>query len=532
MGISENFLVNTKSFDPIIQALISRSEHPETISDTTLEKMGYENPSDLLVLHVLRGLDIIHQDKTPSDLYFKMVDPDHTKEAIAEGVINGYKDLFLETPDIHKKLPGEIQEKLKEYFEGKKTDLIIKYIANTFHKLVSYAGIKTVEEARDRILGDELEAATVEEEIEIDDEIEVEVEANDTVEESDSADSAVTETSNNGKSKPDFHAASEQEEISSRSVEEILFGDKPAAEERDNESLKDQDDSADERKNLEELSETELQEELSESMEDDGSIQEYTSSEDREDEEDIPVPETAEKAPSGRSESSALPGNHKISLAKLDTSDERIQKAVVRRAELLYKLGHNEEALDSFEEMISYFDTTDEAFLKQAVHDAVLRRVELVKKLDQDHKLLPALNEVIRRFSSSDNPEYYEQASKAMLQKAELLETMDYDGQDLLPLYNRIINRLEDETDPYIQDKVNEIYIRRLTLLNRADDNSELLKALNQSITRFGDTPRFRKYLEETMFRKAEILEEMNRDEEALDAYTSFLEEFGQTVDS
>jgi hypothetical protein len=33
------------------------------------------------------------------------------------------------------------------------------------------------------------------------------------------------------------------------------------------------------------------------------------------------------------------------------------------------------------------------------------------------------------------------------------------------------------------------------------------------------------------MFRKAELLERMDRYEEALDAYTSFLNEFGQAIE-
>lgn len=533
MGISENFLVNTKSFDPIIQALISRSEQPDTISDTTLEKMGYDNPSDLLVLHVLRGLGIINQDKTPSDLYHKMVDPDHTKEAIAEGVINGYRDLFLENPDIHKMLPGEIQEELKDYFDGKKTDLIVKYIANTFHKLVSYAGIQAVEEARDRILGDEM--VTAKSEADSDDNVEIGVEVETEDEASDSADieSTVKETGSNGKPKPDYRAASEQNEISSRSVEEILFGDKRADEDT-KESLENSDETAEE----ETAAEQREPQSTADSDEDDNDAISLTETETTEDGDDetsevnVHDEHPSQDEQAGAPESPSLSEKGEFSLSRLDTTDKRIQKAVVRRSELQYKLGHHEDALDSSEEIIAYFDNADEPLLSQAVSDAVIRRVELVKKLDQEHKLLPALNDVIRRFSSSDNPEYYEQASKAMLQKAELLEAKDFDRKDLLPLYNNIIRRLEDESDPYIQEKVNEIFIRRLKLLNRADDKSELLKALDESIRRFGDTKRFRKYLEETMFRKAEILEDMNRNEEALEAYTSFLEEFGQPVGS
>lgn len=504
MGISENFLVNTKSFDPIIKALISLSEQPETISDVTLEKMGYDNPSDLLVLHVLRGLDIINQDKTPSELYYKMIEPDKTKEAIAVGVINGYGDMFRQNYNIHRMLPGDLQNEFKEYFDGKKTDLIIKYIANTFHKLVTYAGAENIEKARDRILGKQKEFSKTE--------------------------SRVTETGNNGSSSPDYRAAADQEEIKSRSVEEILFGDRPAEPEDDVEDESDKgssvtssSESADRKK---ESADTESEEETESQIEIGTEIEINDEEADEE-----PEPTVDEEEPEEKQEPEQAPINES-ELSKLNTSDKRVQKAVIKRSELQYKLERYEDALASSEEIIAYFDDAGEEYLKKAVSKAVIRRVKLVRKLGQDHKLLPSLNEVIRRFSNSDKPEYYEEASKAMLQKAELLESRDYEKQDLLPLYNSIISRLEHDTDPYMQEKVNEIFIRRLQLLNRADDKSELLKALEQSVQRFEASQRYRKYLEETMFRKAEVLESMNRNEEALEAYTSFLEEFGQPIDS
>ncbi|MGK7389507.1 MAG: DUF5343 domain-containing protein, partial [Candidatus Cyclobacteriaceae bacterium M2_1C_046] len=460
MGISENFLVNTKSFDPIIEALISLSEQPETISDTTLEKMGYDNPSDLLVLHVLRGLDIINQDKTPGELYYKMVDPDHTKEAIAEGVIKGYEDLFHQNYEAHKLLPGELQEELKDYFDGKKTDLIIKYIANTFHKLVSYAGLQNVEKARDKMLGKEPGKEK------------------ETEKEFSKAENTVSEAGNNGNSSPDYRAAADQEEISSRSIEEILFGDKRTESEEDNaDSSSEKPSSEASTSEAESDTKSASDEDIKETNGD--TIDEQSESESEPElesrHESGPEPSVIDEEVSQEEpEKEAIPKDEST-LSNLNMSDKRVQKAFVKRGELQYKLERFEDALESSEEIIAYFDDAEEEFLKKAVSNAVIRRVKLVKKLGQDHKLLPALNEVIRRFANADKPEYYEQASKAMLQKAELLESRDYDRQDLLPLYNSIIDRLEHETDPYVQEKVNEIFIRRLKLLNRADDKSEFL---------------------------------------------------------
>lgn len=499
MGISENFLVNTKSFDPIIKAFISRSEPPGKISDATLEEMGYDNPSDLLVIHVLRGLDIINQDKTPSDLYYKMVDPLQTKEAIAEGIINGYRDLFEQNYNIHKMLPGELQEELKDYFDGKKTDLIVKYIANTFHKLVTYAGPKYVEKARDEMIGPQKEE-TNEDKV---------VSAEDTASESGKKDNSL----------PNFKEDLDQQEVGKKNIEDILFGEKRGkpeeqqkTESSDSASANVPKDEKEEDSERKEEVETKEESELKEVSEQAKSEPVIKESKTTDTDNDSPEEEPAK--------------------SNLKTSDELVQKAFIKRAELQYKLEHYEDALKSAEQIISYFDEAGEDFLKNAVSNAIIRRVELVNKLGQEHKLLPALNEVIRRFGNSDKQKYYDQASGAMLQKAELLEQKGYEGQELRPLYDTIINRLKDESDPGVQEKVNNIFIKRLALLNRAGDQSELLKALEESIQRFKGSKHFRKYLEETMFRKAEVLEEMNRNEEALEAYTTFLEEFGQAIET
>jgi len=542
MGISENFLVNTKSFDPIIKALVEREGQPSIISEQLLEEMGYTNPSDLLVLHVLRGLDIIEQDKTPTDLYEKMVDPATTQEAVAEGVINGYGELFEREPNIHKLQPAEIQEALKEYFGDKKTDLILKYIANTFQKLVSFAGSKTIEKARNAYLEEKS--------------IPIESEAG--------AGTATGEEEQQQEARPDITETMSQDSVKSRSVEEILFGDSPTSGENHNDKEADGQETTEESaeakpsdkpgnseeiekehavedaKNTVETPEAEAEpeaqteepeqaeaEDESESDEDESEeatfeseIHEYTP----EDEEEEEEREVLEAFNSDKENPSA-------DMTKFDLSNRKVQKAIVRRADLQYRLEYYPEALESVNAILSYFEDAEEAFLKDAVKKAVVRRVDILNKLDQEENLLPALNEVISRFSESSNESYYEHASMAMLQKAEILEQSDYEKEDLLPLYDAIIERLEESPDPNVQDKVTDIFAKRLELLAQSGGRSEFLEALGTSIVRFKDAKRYRKYLEEAMFRKAELLEKMERNEQALDAYNAFLEEFGQAIE-
>jgi len=551
MGISENFLVNTKSFDPIIKALVEREGQPSIISEQLLEEMGYTNPSDLLVLHVLRGLDIIEQDKTPTDLYEKMVDPATTQEAVAEGVINGYGELFEREPNIHKLQPAEIQEALKEYFGDKKTDLILKYIANTFQKLVSFAGSKTIEKARNAYLEEKS--------------IPIESEA--------VADTATgeEEEEQQQEERPDITETMSQESVKSRSVEEILFGDSPTSSENHNDQEADGQETTEESaeakpsdkpggSDSEEIEEEHAVEDAKNTVEspeaeaEPAAQTEEPEQAEAEDESEADEKQEEEKTKEASFESDiheytpddeeeeeeqevleALNNSDKedpsAAMTKFDLSNRKVQKAIVRRADLQYRLEYYPEALESVNAILSYFEDAEEAFLKDAVKKAVVRRVDILNKLDQEENLLPALNEVISRFSESSNESYYEHASMAMLQKAEILEQSDFDKESLLPLYDAIIERLEESPDPNVQDKVTDIFAKRLELLAQSGGRSEFLEALGTSIVRFKDAKRYRKYLEEAMFRKAELLEKMERNEQALDAYNAFLEEFGQAIE-
>lgn len=532
MGISENFLVNTDSFNPIIKALVEREDHPQKISDQMLEDMGYTNPSDLLVMHVLRGLEIIDDEKQPTDLYYKMVDAETTKEALAEGVLKGYGELFERKPEIHKMPPDELRDELKEYFGDKKTDLIIKYIANTFQKLVSYAGYKNIEKARIAYL------------------------------EKQSIPVKSTASTSEENDRPDISDSITQDSVKSRSMEEILFGDTPPEADESQEETESREAAEAEHQEATEAGEkdeqdkeepeipekpeaaagteqeeaqAEAEEETEDEAEDEtksepsfeSEIHEYRPEDDREDEEETIADHEQEQKEIPAEKAEAAPAAE----AKLNLSSRKVQKAIIRRADLQYKLEYYPEALESVEQILSYFEDADEAFLKDAVQNAVIRRVDILNKLNKEEELLPALNEVINCFSDSANKSYYHHASMAMLQKAELLEQSDFDAEDLLPLYDTIIERLEDSTDPAVQDKVTNIFAKRLELLERSGGRSEYLDALGTSIVRFKDARRYRKYLEEAMFRKAELLERMDHNEEALDAYNAFLEEFGHAIE-
>nr|NIV15527.1 hypothetical protein [Fodinibius sp.] len=204
-----------------------------------------------------------------------------------------------------------------------------------------------------------------------------------------------------------------------------------------------------------------------------------------------------------------------------------VQKALLRKSDLLHKMKRWEELVPTLEEIIDRYDNQENIEFKDAVERAVIRRAIALLKLGKNDEALPALNSVISRFKDSNNDEFYEQASRAMLFKANILETKDASSDELLPLYNDIIKRLDSNSELLLKDKLDEIHCRRFDLILDEDDTSLLLDASSKLISRFKDSNKHQEYLQKAMIVRAETLDEMGEDEAALQAYDEFLKRFG-----
>ncbi|MDZ7714970.1 MAG: DUF5343 domain-containing protein [Balneolaceae bacterium] len=491
MAISESFLVNPDRLNPIIETLIENGEVPKKITEDELKTIGFSNPSDLLVIHILKELKILTPDGTPTELFNKLINPETSELAIAKGIIHGYKDLMDKHEDIHKMKAEDVKEKLANYFKGQKTDLVLKYMANTFTKLVTFAGQDNVEEAYKNF-----EGATVASKQE---------EQAEEVATSEVAKEAERTMSGNGSDSDSVETITEvkQEQKGESSIEEVMGVNEPVA--------TSQKEAAQEPEIKEPTENTEVEKKA-----------EPSNDQEPVDELDMEEPESSKKEEENGS-------NMEKKLASLNSSD-KVQQAFVKKADLLYKLERFEELAPTLNAIINKFDGADDKQLKEAVAKSVIRRAKVLAKLKRNDELLPALDEIINRFQESGNEQYYEHASTAMLNKASLLESKGQ-TEDLLPLYDKITDRLNDSDNEKIKDKVDQIYLKRMELvLEQTDDKNLALNAINGVIERFKDEAEADKYLEEAMFTKASIMEEMGSDEEALEAYSEFIERFGESA--
>lgn len=579
MAVTESFLVNTNSFNPIIEALIERDEAPEKVTDELFASMGFEGPSELLVIHMLKELNMLTVEGEPTELYHDLTNSDTTDEALATGIIHAYSDLFTENREFYKLQQEDVRAALENYFEGRKTDLILKYMTNTFHKLVSYAGLSTMQKAVNKYFENKAEVEEVADSEDVIEETadtpsaeEAVADSVETGEESADAESAegvreviaeTEETEETPKPLEDEMEVSESEtedDFNDDEVDDIFFGEESDKqdEETELEEVADEISAAEEEKegiNFDELPQVQREEKGSESIDEFLNIdnnteetEEATASSDAESETEVETTATDEEESLSEKQKETLEkelmeidmestnGLHKngtdnaeIPMTNLNNlpTKEKVEKALIKKAELLYKLERFEDVLPAYKDVISYFDDSDKEHLQEAVAKAVINQVSVLKKLNREDELLPALNEVINRFEDSSVNEYYEHASLAMLDKAQLLK--DESPETLLPLFNDIIDRLRRATAPKVKTQVDDIFVKRVDVLTETGPEQKLLDAVDDLISRFEGSQTHTGQLEQAMYKKAEVLENLGRDEEALEAYSEFLEMFGKS---
>ncbi len=487
MKVSEAFLVNTKNFETIINTLVSQATEG-VINSSLLEELGFSDPNDLLVVRILKDFDIIDHNGKPSEHYREFTNPNTTKTALARGLVSAYEKLFKEYPKIHHAPLDKVKQAFEEIFEGRKTDLIIKYISGTFQKITSYVGLATI----DAILRGESvpikEPAVVEAEL--------------------------SQNGNNGSlNSSEKQTETVSEQLSSKSIEDLISN-------------------FEKQQNPADSSDVEEKNTLT--------VQEYSKdTEELEDEYDDPFNFEDEDS----SQSSVTSNTETIDMAPSDldiplstaaqsntsgdkpTEHEFVQKALIRKSDLLQKMNRWEELVPTLEEIIKRYDNDEHPGLNEAVSRSIIRRAVALLKLHRTDEALSALSSVITRFKDSENKEFFDQASRAMLYKTTILEKNG--SEDLLPLYNAVIERLDEQPDIFMKEKLDEIHLKRFDLIVNEGESSEIFEASTKLIQRFKDRNEHRTYLQKAMIIRAEMLDEMGREEEALAAYDQFLTAFG-----
>ncbi|MDZ7682489.1 MAG: DUF5343 domain-containing protein [Fodinibius sp.] len=441
MGMTTKYFSNTSNFKNIAEALRTANRLPDKIDGCILEQLGYKNPADELILNFFKELKLVRDDNTATSLFTKFRDPDHSKEAFALGVLEAYGDLFEQEPNIHLQSEENITKIFENRLGDEKSTIIINYMVSTFKVLVDYAGQEKLSTALEM------------------------KKAYESYFEGGSEDGDSVQTTGHSESE-------ENKDVLAVEVEDQEQQKQPGTTQGDASSA----DSA-------------VPKEINENA----GFKNGTKQVNSDRKEDSINTATIEKVENGNQDE-AFNGSHLNKKTSLNTDDmprvsnstpetEYINKAYIKKAQLLYKLDRYEEAF-------------------------------------------PAFDQVYQRFANSNNAELYEQASDALIKKMNTARELNLNNE-LVSIYSKIIERLGSSEDGKFAEDVDDAYMNLAEILLENNPNGKALEAIDQAIKRFKGTQRNTDFLARAMYQKAELYEQSGSDQEALEALEEFLGTFG-----
>jgi len=147
MSLATSYSLKLGSFSAYFDAIHS-AEVPERFSASFLEDLGFEQTNDRQFIGVLKDIGFIDTDGKPTDRYIEYLDKNESGKVIAQGLREGYSDLFAINKEAYKMELEALKGKLKVLFKGKKSDLTVERIAKTFLALCELADFKSPKQAK------------------------------------------------------------------------------------------------------------------------------------------------------------------------------------------------------------------------------------------------------------------------------------------------------------------------------------------------------------------------------------------------
>lgn len=142
MALPESYTLKPNAIPAYFDTMLD-AQPPERFSLKFLENLGFTSTNDRLFIGILKDLGFLNRDGAPQPRYFEFLDKSQSKKKVAEGVREGFSDLFAINTKANTFSVEDAKNKLRTLFAGKKTELVISNIAKTFKALCDYGDFST-----------------------------------------------------------------------------------------------------------------------------------------------------------------------------------------------------------------------------------------------------------------------------------------------------------------------------------------------------------------------------------------------------
>lgn len=138
MSLPDSYTIKPGAVRAYFDAILN-AEAPERFSQKFLEGLGFTSTNDRLFVGILKDLGFLNADGKPTDRYFEFLDKGNAPKVLAEGIREGFSDLFAVNKSANTLGVEEVYNKLRSLYRGEKKDTVVKHIARTFVALCGYA---------------------------------------------------------------------------------------------------------------------------------------------------------------------------------------------------------------------------------------------------------------------------------------------------------------------------------------------------------------------------------------------------------
>jgi hypothetical protein len=147
MALANTYLAQAKNLQAILDS-IRAAQAPERFTVKFLENLGYKSTNDRNIIPVLKTLGLLDESGAPKPRYYRFLDQELWKQVLAEGVREGYGDLFALNNSAHQMDLKWVKNKLKTLTQGSKSEPVLNKMAMTFVSLAKLGDFSTPSTAK------------------------------------------------------------------------------------------------------------------------------------------------------------------------------------------------------------------------------------------------------------------------------------------------------------------------------------------------------------------------------------------------
>lgn len=131
------YMPSVKNLDAILAKIRKAQTPPKFTYDFLHSNLGFKSSNDRAVIKVLKQLGFLRSDSRPTARYNDFRSEKGKSRALAEGLREGWSEVFLSDQEAHKRSTGELKEILKNVTG--KSESVAEKMATTFNALCDHA---------------------------------------------------------------------------------------------------------------------------------------------------------------------------------------------------------------------------------------------------------------------------------------------------------------------------------------------------------------------------------------------------------